>query len=133
PAITPTATAAPKLTAAAPAAPPPAPPVADLDVVPPAPDPALPAWAVSTRETGLWSGPSQATPFTTIPAGATVRAMDRQESRFRVSSPGDRTGRKPGEAWMDAADLTAAAWPRWIRLRRPASIVTKPSSDAVPL
>ena len=106
-------------------------PVADLLAIPPAPDPKLPSWGVNTRETALWSGPSDGTEFTKVPPGAMFRVMDRQGGRFRVFYPGDRAKRAPGEAWVDAADLNGVAWPRWVRLRAPGSVMTRPAVDSV--
>ena len=118
--------------AAAPAAPAPR-PTADLAGVPPPPDPALPSWGVNRQETGLWSGPTDATLYTKVPEGALFRIMDRQDGRYRVFYPGDRAKRAPGEAWVDQADVTPVAWPRWVRLREPASILTRPTDDGVAL
>src|SRR5207249_11816301 len=111
----------------------PTPPTADLAAVPPPPDPTRPTWAVNPRETGLWSGPSGGTLFSKIPAGATFRVLDSQGDRFRVFYPGDGAKRQPGEVWVDAADLSAVTWPRWVRLRRPASVVTLPSATGAPI
>src|SRR5438067_10324651 len=86
-------------------------PKADLQAAPPPPDPALPAWAVSTRETGLWSAPTEGNLFSKIPPGSTLRILDSQAGRFRAFYPGDGARRMSGEAWVDAADFAAAAWP----------------------
>lgn len=104
-------------------------PVADLNAAPPAPDPNLPAWAVGAREASLWSAATGGTEFTKVPAGATFRVFERQANRLRVYYPGDLGKRVPGEAWVDAADLTAAPWPHWVRLRGPAPVMTVPSFD----
>lgn len=122
-------TAAPTVAATAAPAPAPTRPVPDLGAVPPAPDPSLPSWAVNPGEAGLWSGPADGTIFTTVPSGATFRVLERQGARFRVFYPGDGAKRTPGEAWVNASDLAAAAWPRWVRLRGPASVMTVPSAN----
>jgi hypothetical protein len=95
--------------------------------------PGFPAWADSTRETGLWAGPEGDALFTKVPPGATFRVFDRAAGRLRVFYPGDRASRAPGEAWVDAADVAESAWPRWVRLRSPASIVSQPVADSAAL
>jgi hypothetical protein len=87
----------------------------------------------NTRETGLWSGPVDGTLFNRIAAGATFRVLDQQAGRLRVFFPGDREGHAPGEAWVDAADVSTVPWPRWVRLRRPGNILSKPAADGAPL
>ena len=108
-------------------------PTADLQAASPPPDPARPAWAVSARETGLWSAPTEGNLYSKISQGSTLRILDSQAGRFRAFYPGDGARRQPGEVWVDAADLAAAAWPHWVRLRSPGTIVTRPSGDGVPL
>jgi hypothetical protein len=71
--------------------------------------------------------------FSKVPLGATFRVFDQADGRLRVFYPGDRASRAPGEAWVDAADVTESAWPRWVRLRSPASLVSQPSADSAPL
>jgi hypothetical protein len=100
---------------------------ADLQAVAPSPDPARPPWVTNTRETGLWSAPTGGTLYSKLPPGAIFRVMDLQAGRFRVFYPGDRAQRAPGEAWVDQADLVCMAWPRWVRLRAPGSIVAQPT------
>lgn len=123
PAAAPTPVATPVATAPAPR------PVPDLAAMPPAPNPNLPSWAMNVREASLWAGSTGGTEFTKVPTGATFRVFERQADRFRVYYPGDRAKRAPGEAWMDAADLAPTAWPHWVRLRAPASVMTVPSLD----
>jgi len=101
--------------------------------VPPPPDPARPTWALNLRETGLWSGPTGGVLFSKVANGTTFRVLDSQSGRFRVFYPGDGARRQPGEVWVDAADLSPVSWPRWIRLRRPGSVVTLPSANGVPI
>ena len=100
---------------------------------PPEADPGLPPWAANLRETGLWSGPSGGVLFTRVPQGETFRVLERQAGRFRVFYPGDRRARAAGEAWIDAGDLSAATWPRWVRLRGPGEILAAPSADGAVL
>lgn len=119
-------------------APPPAPPpqpaiVPNLEALPPPPNPQLPPFAVNVRETGLWSGPEQAQLFTRVPAGALFRVLERSGGRYRVFYPGDRARRLPGEAWVDIADVSAAPWPRWVRLRSAAVIRAEPKEESAAL
>lgn len=113
--------------------PPPAPSASPEDALLAAPVPANadPApWAVSARETGLWSGPDGGQLFTRVPAGATFRVLEQGGARFRVYYPGDRATRRPGEAWVDRGDLTEATWPRLVRLRTPARMRSAPLDEA---
>jgi hypothetical protein len=106
-----------------------APLVADLSIAPPPPAAGLPIWVSTSKETGLWSGPTEGTLYSKIPTGAEMRVYDRQAGRLRVFYPGDRASRRPGEAWIDAADSTPIAWPRWVRLRSAGELLTRPGSD----
>jgi Peptidase_C39 like family len=106
---------------------------ADLQATPPAPDPARPSWVTNTRETGLWSGPSDGTLYSKLPTGEIFRVLDLQAGRFRVFYPGDRAQRAPGEAWVDRTDLVGIAWPRWVRLRSAGTIMARPAPTAAGL
>jgi hypothetical protein len=79
---------------------------------------------------GLWSGAAGGVLFGAVPPGATFRILAGEAGRLRVFYPGDRGSRAPGEAWAEAADLTPASWPRWVRLRASASIVSTPAAGA---
>jgi hypothetical protein len=122
---------------AAPPARPSAPPVAalaaDLQAVPPPPNLAFPTWAISARDTDLYSEPAEGTLYNRVPEGSIFRVFDSKESRLRVFYPGDRASRKPGEAWVERSDLTPMAWPRWIRLREPSSVLATPSVSGSPI
>lgn len=86
------------------------------------------AWAQTTRETAIWSGwDANATEFAKIPSGLTVQMIEMRGTRAYVYFPGDKKGHKPGEVWIDRADLADAPWPRWARARRPTSLRAEPS------
>jgi len=82
------------------------------------------------RETGLWSGyDEQAREFGRVPPGTVVQALETRGRRTFVYYGGDRQGRRPGEVWVEAADLTPSSWPRWVRSRRVATIHSEPGTD----
>ncbi|MCC7105123.1 MAG: C39 family peptidase [Chloroflexi bacterium] len=146
PAVPPTAApAATPFSASRPAAPdPPASPAVQppssgaASVLPPATllppiDPSLPGWVRATRETGLWSGVRDGVLFTKIPSGSALRVIAKDGSWFRIFYSGDRSGRAPGEAWADTADLAPSPWPRWVRTRAPLGLyaAADPSASLV--
>ncbi|MFN0073105.1 MAG: C39 family peptidase [Chloroflexota bacterium] len=90
----------------------------------------LPRWLRLTRESGLWSGPDDAIEFTRLPAASTVRVLDRQGSRYRVYYAGDEELKRPGEAWLNAADAGDVEWPRFVRTRPSAVLRTAPAETA---
>lgn len=93
-------------------------------------EPASP-WATTSRETGIWSGwDGNAKEFAKTPSGVVVQVIELRGPRAYVYFPGDSKGHKPGEVWIDRADLTAAPWPRWTRARRPTVLREGPSADA---
>ncbi|HYU21355.1 MAG TPA: C39 family peptidase [Chloroflexota bacterium] len=97
-----------------------------------APDVTAPAapWVSTMRETGLWSGyDEQAREFGRVPPGTVVQALETRGRRTFVYYGGDRQGRRPGEVWVEAADLTPSSWPRWVRSRRVATIHSEPGTD----
>jgi len=116
------------------------PPVAAQSVAAAADAPAIEptaAWAKTARETAIWSGwDGFAKEFGKIPSGITVQLIEQRGTRAYVYFPGDGKGRKPGEVWIDRADLTDTPWPRWARARRPTSLRLEPglgSPEIVPL
>jgi hypothetical protein len=85
------------------------------------------AWVRTTKEAALWSGADdRATEFTKIPAGVTLQVLEMGDRRAFVYFAGDGKAKKPGEAWIDRADLAAASWPQWLRARRNAEIRPEP-------
>lgn len=105
------------------AAPAPRPPLAVLDA-------SLPAWVRNVRETGLWSGARDGILFNKVPEGSTLRVVGAEAGRLRVFYSGDRTGRTPGEAWANAADLAPMPWPGWVRVRGPAALYAEADPQA---
>jgi hypothetical protein len=98
-------------------------------------EPASP-WLKTLRETALWSGSDeQAKDFVKIPADTTVRVVEVAGKRTFVYFGGDGKTIRPGEVWIDSADLKPAAWPRWIRSLRPTSLRMgdAPNAETIPL
>ncbi|MBV9543019.1 MAG: hypothetical protein JOY61_01420, partial [Chloroflexi bacterium] len=65
------------------------------------------AWLRTTRDTPLWSGPTDpAQQFSILPAGSVVEVQygDVAERRL-VFYPGDGQTRQPGPAWISSADV----------------------------
>jgi hypothetical protein len=95
------------------------------------------AWAKTMRETGIWSGwDSKAQEFAKIGKDITVQLIELRGPRAYVFFPGDGKGHKPGEVWIDRADLADAPWPRWARARRATFLRTTPdlgSEEVIPL
>jgi uncharacterized protein YvpB len=88
-------------------------------------------WARTSKETSIWSGwDSKAVDFGKIAKDITVHLIELRGTRAYVYFPGDNKGRKPGEVWIDRADLTEMPWPRWARARRATSIRTAPDLAA---
>lgn len=84
-------------------------------------------WAKTKRETAIWSGwDSSAKEFAKVGADITVQIIELRGSRAYVYFPGDNKGRKPGEVWIDRADLTDLPWPRWARARRATGLRATP-------
>jgi hypothetical protein len=76
-------------------------------------------WAKTKRETTIWSGwDTNAKDFAKIAADLTVQVREFRGPRAFVYFSGDNKGHKPGEVWIDRADLADVAWPRWARARR---------------
>lgn len=98
-----------------------------------APSPSEPTtpWMRTARETGLWSSWDEAAQeFVKIPPGVVLRALDRQATRTFVHFGGDNERRQAGEVWVETTDLEPAAWPRWVRAHRPATLRRDPAGDA---
>src|SRR5581483_5063019 len=73
-----------------------------------------PLWARNVDPAALWSAPTDdAEPFTTVPPGAYFRILNATDSRYQVYYGGDRARRRPGEAWVDKAAVSASAWPQF--------------------
>lgn len=88
-------------------------------------------WGRTTRETALWSGSDEgAEEFVKLPEGAVVRPLDTSGGRTLVYFGGDVEQRRPGEAWIDTADLASATWPRWVRSRRASAMRSEPRLEA---
>ena|SRR5688572_19099843 len=76
-------------------------------------------WAKTKRETAIWSGwDSNAKEFAKVAPDLTVQVLEFRGPRAYVYFPGDSKGHKAGEVWIDRADLSDVAWPRWARTRR---------------
>ena len=106
---------------------------APVAVPSPAPGSAEPLarWLQTTRETGLWSGPDgAATEFVKAPPGLIILAIETRGRRTLGNFGGDRDGRKPGEVWIESADLRPAPAPQWVRGLRKTSIRSEASADA---
>ena len=89
------------------------------------------AWAKTSRETAIWSGwDANAKEFAKIPKDITVQVIELRGTRAYTYFPGDGKGHKPGEVWIDRADLTDSPWPRWARARRPTSLRSEPAVAA---
>jgi hypothetical protein len=95
------------------------------------------AWAKTSRETAIWSGwDVKAQEFGKIPQGIPVQVIELRGTRAYAYFPGDNKGHKPGEVWIDRADLTETPWPRWARARRTTSLRTEPdvaADEVVPM
>jgi D-alanyl-D-alanine carboxypeptidase len=74
------------------------------------------AWLRTTRETALWSGPTDpAVQFSLLPAGAQVEAQYGDVGARRpVFYPGDGATRQPGPAWIASADVESGGPPAWV-------------------
>ena len=89
------------------------------------------AWAKTARETAIWSGwDANAKEFAKIPKDITVQLIELRGTRAYVYFPGDGKGHKPGEVWIDRADLTDVPWPRWARARRATPLRLAPDLTA---
>ncbi|MFN8522598.1 MAG: C39 family peptidase [Chloroflexota bacterium] len=87
-------------------------------------------WGKTLRDITLWSLPADpAAQWGKLPANYAIRTLDVSERRTRIYFGGDREGRKPGEAWVDNADLAASQWPRWARSRWPTVMRAAPALD----
>ena len=76
-------------------------------------------WAKTKRETAIWSGwDNNAKEFAKIAPDLTVQVLEFRGPRAYVYFSGDNKGHKPGEVWIDRADLSDLPWPRWARARR---------------
>lgn len=88
-------------------------------------------WAKTKKETAIWSGwDSKAVEFAKIGPEIVVQVFEHRGSRAYVYFPGDAKGHKPGEVWVDRADLEDMSWPRWARARRATSLRAEPSEIA---
>jgi hypothetical protein len=91
-------------------------------------------WAKTARETAIWSGwDGNAKEFAKIAQDLMVQVMEFRGPRALVYFSGDNKGHKPGEVWIDRADLTDQAWPRWARARRPTVLRSSPDLGSVEL
>jgi hypothetical protein len=89
------------------------------------------AWAKTKKETAIWSGwDANAKEFAKIPGDLTVQVIEFRGTRAYVYFPGDGKGHKPGEVWIDRADLTDVPWPRWARARRGTVLRSEPDLGA---
>jgi hypothetical protein len=79
----------------------------DAAAVGPSGDPGR--WVANHRVTRLWSGPDDAAiAFTTLPQWTRLRIVDADPpsaARLHVEFFGDASGRQPGVAWVDQADV----------------------------
>ena len=88
-------------------------------------------WLRTTRETVLWSGEdANAQDFVKVPSDTVVHGVESRNGRTLVFFGGDATGRRPGEAWIDTADVLSTTWPRWVRARRSSELRAEPTRDA---
>lgn len=94
-------------------------------------------WAKTKRETAIWSGwDKNAVEFAKIAQDLTVQVLELRGPRAYVYFSGDNKGHKPGEVWIDRADLADMPWPRWARARRPTVLRGAPdlgSEELLPL
>jgi hypothetical protein len=89
------------------------------------------AWARTKKETAIWSGwDANAKEFAKIAADLTVQVIEHRGTRAYVYFPGDNKGHKPGEVWIDKADLADVPWPRWARARRGTVLRSEPDLSA---
>ena len=86
------------------------------------------AWARTTKEATLWSGPDdKAKEFGKIAAGTTLQVIEMTATRAFVYFAGDKQGHPAGEVWINRSDLATASWPQWLRARRSAEIRPEPA------
>ncbi|MGE3267898.1 MAG: C39 family peptidase [Chloroflexota bacterium] len=89
------------------------------------------AWAKTARDTSIWSGwDDRAAEFAKIGPNIMVQLIELRGTRAYVYFPGDAKGHKPGEVWVDRADLTDVPWPRWARARRATVLRSAPNLGA---
>jgi hypothetical protein len=88
-------------------------------------------WAKTNKDTGIWSGwDDKAQEFARVGKDIAVNVLELRDKRVYVYFPGDSRGHKPGEVWIDRADLTAMPWPRWARARRTTTLRTAPDAGS---
>jgi hypothetical protein len=88
-------------------------------------------WTKTKRETAIWSGwDKDAKEFAKIASGHTVQILETRGPRAYVYFAGDNKGHKAGEVWIDRADLSDLAWPRWARARRDTVLRASPEQGA---
>jgi len=90
-----------------------------------------PLWARNVDSTPLWSDDGDdAQSYTSVPAGAYFRVLSASDTRYKVYYGGDRVRRRPGEAWVDKAAVSASAWPQFVRVRQALSLLDEPRAAA---
>jgi hypothetical protein len=88
-------------------------------------------WSKTKRETAIWSGwDNNAKEFAKIAADLTLQVLEYRGPRALVYFSGDNKGHKPGEVWVDRADLTDLPWPRWARAKRSTVLRSSPELGA---
>jgi hypothetical protein len=119
-----TPTRAPLPTATRPAAPP----------TPVAAAPTLPLWAQSTDTVTLFAAPDpDAETYNSVPAGAYFRILGATDSRYKVYNGGDRARRRPGEAWVDKANVLGTDPPQFAQARQATLLYAEPNTRPGPL
>ena len=88
-------------------------------------------WAKTKKETAIWSGwDKNAVEFAKIAPDLTVQVFEYRGPRALVYFSGDSKGHKPGEVWIDRADLTDMPWPRWARAKRLTALRSFPEAES---
>jgi hypothetical protein len=123
-AASPTATRPPLPTAARPAASTPSAAAA----------PTLPLWAQNTDTVTLFAAPDpDADSYNSVPAGSYFRILGATDSRYKVFYGGDRTRRRPGEAWVDKDSVLGTDPPQFAQTRQATSLYAETSTRTSPL
>lgn len=92
----------------------------------PAPTPAPrddPAWAQAIADTPLHLGPDARSPAVQfIPKGSPLRLLHAEGNDFQVYYGGDGHDHKASEGWVESASVVASPAPKWVQVRRGATL-----------
>jgi hypothetical protein len=95
---------------------------------------ALPLWAQNTDAVMLFAAPDpDAETYNSVPAGAYFRILGATDSRYKVYYGGDRARRRPGEAWVDKANVQGTDPPQFAQVRQATLLYAETNTRQGPL